>query len=205
MSTGQRIQQARKAAGLSQKDLGLKLGVSGSMIGQYENDLRNPKLETLQKIATALDVPITYLLGTMNDEGAIDLGLTTLELSKRLRTDPSIVTEALNIVHPDYPISHQAFEEIKRTAMKLLMQKRMAETQERSNNHKDLDLGKLIAENIAENNLLSDIDQIAAEIKSLLSKLNKAGRREAINRITELTELPKYRLSEDTLGETQLS
>lgn len=61
MTTGQRIQQARKKAGLSQKQLGEKLGLSASMIGQWENDLRNPKYETLQKIAKALDVdPETF-------------------------------------------------------------------------------------------------------------------------------------------------
>lgn len=61
MTTGKRIQRARKAAGLSQKELGEKLGVSASMIGQYENDLRIPKIETLQKIADALKVNLSDL------------------------------------------------------------------------------------------------------------------------------------------------
>lgn len=56
MTVGERIQKARKAAKLSQKELGEKLGVSASMIGQYENNLRNPKTETLFKIADALNV-----------------------------------------------------------------------------------------------------------------------------------------------------
>ena len=55
MTIGESIQQARKKAGLSQRDLGLKLGVSGSMIGQYENNLRRPKAETIRKIAEALN------------------------------------------------------------------------------------------------------------------------------------------------------
>ena len=61
MTTGERIQKARKAAGLSQKELGKKLGVSASMIGQYENDLRIPKIETLEKISAALNVKISSL------------------------------------------------------------------------------------------------------------------------------------------------
>ena len=56
MTIGERIQKARKAAKLSQKELGEKLGVSASMIGQYENNLRNPKTETLFRIAEALNV-----------------------------------------------------------------------------------------------------------------------------------------------------
>ena len=61
MTTGKRIQNARKAAGLSQKELGEKLGVSASMIGQYENDLRTPKIGTLEKLAVALNVKIRDL------------------------------------------------------------------------------------------------------------------------------------------------
>lgn len=62
MTTGQLIQQARKKAGLSQKQLGEKLGLSASMIGQWENDLRNPKHETLKRIAKALNVHILSLI-----------------------------------------------------------------------------------------------------------------------------------------------
>lgn len=62
MTTGQRIRQARKANKLSQKELADKLGVSASMVGQYENDLRNPKFETLKKIAGALNMSPIELL-----------------------------------------------------------------------------------------------------------------------------------------------
>lgn len=68
MTTGQRIQQARKAANLSQRAFGQKLGVSGSMIAQYENDLRNPKPETLQRIADVLEVDANWLRTGMNSE-----------------------------------------------------------------------------------------------------------------------------------------
>lgn len=63
MTTGQRIQQARKMAGLSQRELGEKMGLSASMIGQWENDLRNPKIETVTRIAKVLDVDPGLLLG----------------------------------------------------------------------------------------------------------------------------------------------
>lgn len=63
MTTGKRIQQARKAKNWSQKKLGEELGVSASMIGQYENDLRNPKIETLLRLAEKLEVSMYYLSG----------------------------------------------------------------------------------------------------------------------------------------------
>ena len=62
MTTGQHIQAARKAAGLTQRQLGELLNVSGSMIGQYENDLRNPKPETLGHIASVLNVDVSQLI-----------------------------------------------------------------------------------------------------------------------------------------------
>ena len=182
MTTGQRIKEARKNAGMTQKELGEKLGVSFQGIAQWENDLRKPKLESLQKIATALDVPIAYLLGSMNDEGAIDLGLTALELSKRIHVGPSIIAEAIEAVNPDYPISPQAFQDIKRTSLQLLMKKRMVESQdcasrnEKEPTRKGLDLGKLLVDNFVENEILSDIDLTAERIKYSLSKLNREGR-----------------------------
>ena len=56
MTTGQRIKDARKKAGMTQKELGLKLGVTYQTIAQWENDLRNPKKETIRRIAAALSV-----------------------------------------------------------------------------------------------------------------------------------------------------
>lgn len=55
MSVGQNIKNARKRAGLTQKELAQKLGLSFQSIAQWENDLRNPKIETLRKIAKALE------------------------------------------------------------------------------------------------------------------------------------------------------
>ena len=56
MTTGELIKRARKKSGLTQKQLGEKIGVSGAMIGQYETGIRNPKKEMLVKIAKQLGV-----------------------------------------------------------------------------------------------------------------------------------------------------
>lgn len=65
MTVGERIQIARKNAGLTQKELGAKLGVSYQGIAQWENNMRNPKIGSLQRIADALDIPVGELLGTV--------------------------------------------------------------------------------------------------------------------------------------------
>lgn len=56
MTTGERIRQARKNAGLTQAQLADKMGISAAGVAQWENDLRNPKIETIKKIAVALGV-----------------------------------------------------------------------------------------------------------------------------------------------------
>lgn len=61
MTTGQLIKAARKKSGMTQEDLGKRLGVSGSSIAQYETDNRKPKQETLLKIAKALGVHLRDL------------------------------------------------------------------------------------------------------------------------------------------------
>ena len=59
--TGDKIRKLRKEKGLTQKQLGELCGIADSNIRKYESGKQNPKLETLQKIARALDVPITAL------------------------------------------------------------------------------------------------------------------------------------------------
>lgn len=56
MSTGKNIKRIRKEKKITQKELAEKSGVSEISIRQYENEKRNPKIETLDKIASALDV-----------------------------------------------------------------------------------------------------------------------------------------------------
>ena len=56
MTVGEKIKQVRKSAGLTQKELGERLGISYQTVAQWENNLRNPKQETLQRIASALNV-----------------------------------------------------------------------------------------------------------------------------------------------------
>ena len=61
MSIGNKIKKARKSKGLTQEKLGEKIGVSAAMIAAWENGKRNPKSETIEKIANALDVPVWEL------------------------------------------------------------------------------------------------------------------------------------------------
>lgn len=56
MTVGKKIKQIRKEKGLTQKGLGELLSISEGMIRQYELGIRNPKIETVKKIALALQI-----------------------------------------------------------------------------------------------------------------------------------------------------
>lgn len=62
MTVGERIRKARKEHGLTQKLLGQLSGTSEGTVRQYEIGKRQPRIEQLQKIADALDVPIEEFL-----------------------------------------------------------------------------------------------------------------------------------------------
>jgi len=73
MTVGQRIKEARKRAKLTQKELAGKLGLACPTIAQWERGLRNPKLETLQKIADVLGIDVLELIQlkpTANNSGS---------------------------------------------------------------------------------------------------------------------------------------
>ena len=62
MTTGQLIKAARKKAGMTQAELADKLGIPYQSVSQWERDTRNPKHETLQRIARALGVSLLSLI-----------------------------------------------------------------------------------------------------------------------------------------------
>lgn len=65
MTIGEKIKTARNLRGLTQKELGMKLGFDENSadvrIAQYESGTRTPKLELLSEIAAVLDVNINSL------------------------------------------------------------------------------------------------------------------------------------------------
>ena len=62
MTTGQLIRAARKKKKMTQAELAEKLKISYVGVSQWENGIRNPKYDTIRKIADALDVDWTDLV-----------------------------------------------------------------------------------------------------------------------------------------------
>lgn len=76
---GNRIKQAREAAGLSQRDLATTCGVTAMAISKYERGQSMPSSKVLQALADALDVRIEYFFRTQAVE------LDKLEFRKHAR------------------------------------------------------------------------------------------------------------------------
>lgn len=57
------LKVAREALGLSQKEVAEKIGVANSTYSLYESGNREPNVQTIKKIAKALNVSADRLLG----------------------------------------------------------------------------------------------------------------------------------------------
>lgn len=67
MTIGENIRKIRKQKHLTQKELADKCNIIYQTIGKYERNLLNPKFETLEKIAKALGVDCSVLIGNYYD------------------------------------------------------------------------------------------------------------------------------------------
>jgi XRE family transcriptional regulator, aerobic/anaerobic benzoate catabolism transcriptional regulator len=71
---GERVRAARERGGLTRKDLAAKSGVSERYLAQLESGQGNISVLLLQKVATALDLPLAELFSAQ-DEQAAELSL----------------------------------------------------------------------------------------------------------------------------------
>lgn len=62
MPSGERIKRAREKAGMTQQQLADAMHVNFTVISQYEHDRRNPKIETLKRIADAIGCSVYELM-----------------------------------------------------------------------------------------------------------------------------------------------
>jgi len=75
MTFGERLTKVRKRKGISQADVGKKIGINGDAYGRYERNEVRPTIEMAVKIAQALEVSLDYLTGNSD----IELDKATLD------------------------------------------------------------------------------------------------------------------------------
>lgn len=91
MAIGDNIRSVREIKGLTQKNLADLLGISQGLVGHYERGVRKPKLETLRRIADAMDVDVFVFLDKEAKEEATDL----LEVVDKEKAENYIIKERL--------------------------------------------------------------------------------------------------------------
>lgn len=96
MNLGERIKQLRLDKGYTQREVAEKLGVSQPNYAQYENGRRNPKPETLKKIAKAIGVQT-------QDFFIVDIDGTPM--INLMDASPDEVSTYLNIIRTESRIS----------------------------------------------------------------------------------------------------
>lgn len=62
MTAGERLKIARKNAGMTQLELGKKLGVTPNLINQYENGVRNITYKNAERLAKTCGVSECWLV-----------------------------------------------------------------------------------------------------------------------------------------------
>ena len=64
LDVGEKVRDAREAAGLSQRELAARMGTSQAAVARLEAGGVGATLTTLQKVAAALDLKVTIELST---------------------------------------------------------------------------------------------------------------------------------------------
>lgn len=63
---GEKIRRARKAAGLTQRQLALRLGVANTSVSNWEKDLSRPDADLIQELCAVLGMQPNDFYGTDN-------------------------------------------------------------------------------------------------------------------------------------------
>ncbi len=86
---GARLKQARLAAGLSQKQLGIEAGidqfVASTRINRYELGVHKPDFLTAQNLAKVLHLPVAYFYAVEDDLAELIHGYTNAKPSDRAK------------------------------------------------------------------------------------------------------------------------
>lgn len=173
MTVGENIKRIRKKKGLTQKQLGALCGLADSAIRRYELGGANPKIETIQKIAHALEVEYTDLFTFKKYEITTDLLANQPDIKKH------IIDSTLNIMGND--VNQQVKEILTNGSIDEIV--------------------KILNSIITHIEINEDLETIKIHyyvnskkdyLLNAFEKLNETGKKEAIKRVEELAEIPKY-------------
>lgn len=104
MQVGKRIKSVRNGSGLTQKELAMRANMSRSYLADVESDRYNPSLDTLVKIADALNTSVDRLTGDavwcLIDNRLEELGMSLDALAEKAKVPLRFLKNIDNIM-PD--------------------------------------------------------------------------------------------------------
>lgn len=80
---GLRIRELRNERHMSQEEVAFKAGISPAHLGQIERALKNPTIDTVAKIAAALDISVASLF-TMDAVSVVSQNVTVDKINAQL-------------------------------------------------------------------------------------------------------------------------
>lgn len=89
MILNERIKAIREYRRLQGRKLAAKAGISASELSLIESQARSPKLDTLQKLAAALDVSVAYLIGDEDEKLDLPKALAYQSLKLFVKRNPT--------------------------------------------------------------------------------------------------------------------
>lgn len=99
MNIGESIRKYRKERGWSQRKLGQLSGVSHTQIANYETNTTTPTLETIVKIANALEISYLLLIDAQLEWEALEKGYDFFDEQKKLENSVLKKRNIFNIVN----------------------------------------------------------------------------------------------------------
>ena len=105
MNLGKRIRHMRQARGLTAVELAKRARVTTGFISQLEHSHTVPSLQTLQRIATALGISLTYFLLDESPQPQV-VGLTSNQTDEYIF--PALKAGAISYVLKDIPMDELA-------------------------------------------------------------------------------------------------
>lgn len=176
---GDSLREARKKAKFTQEKLAKEIGVQRSVISKYESGTIDPTVGQLQRIADALGVSVDYLLGTHHMKGILNYKTAAI----RDRIFEAVTREDL---------SSEEFC----LKLGLPIDEWFKWKEGSSTSYLDYlpEISKLlcIQEDILSGQKPDTVPPDRIRLTEAFDRLNPSGQKEAVKRVEELTEIPRY-------------
>ena len=175
------IRMARRNAGITQEQLSKSLGINRATLSRYESGEINPPASQLQRIADVLGVSADYLLGVKHLKGILDYKVAAtrdriLDAVKQTGLSNEEFCQKLGLPIDEWfkwkeASSTSYLEHLPEISMLLDIPE-------------DVLSGK------------DTVCQNSTRLIAAFNQLNPSGQTEAVKRVSELTEIPRYQRSD---------